>query len=132
MIQTLLTSPASRWLVPVLLLIGSNVFMTYAWYYHLKVKTWPLLVAIGFSWGIALFEYCLQVPANRMGHVSNGGAFTAPQLKIIQEAITLIVFTAFTLLVLREKPRVHDYIAMGLILLAVIVSMMGRRGGGGH
>ncbi|MBX3317716.1 MAG: DMT family protein [Phycisphaeraceae bacterium] len=132
MIQTLLTSPVSRWLVPVLLLIGSNVFMTYAWYYHLKVKTWPLLVAIGFSWGIALFEYCLQVPANRMGHVSNGGAFTAPQLKIIQEAITLIVFTAFTLLVLREKPRVHDYIAMGLILLAVIVSMMGRRGGGGH
>ncbi|QYK47262.1 MAG: DMT family protein [Phycisphaeraceae bacterium] len=132
MIQTLLTSPVSRWLVPVLLLIGSNVFMTYAWYYHLKVKTWPLLVAIGFSWGIALFEYCLQVPANRMGHVSNGGAFTAPQLKIIQEAITLIVFTAFTLLVLREKPRMHDYIAMGLILLAVIVSMMGRRSGGGH
>ncbi|MBX3360950.1 MAG: DMT family protein [Phycisphaeraceae bacterium] len=132
MIQTLLSSPVSRWLVPVLLLIGSNVFMTYAWYYHLKVKTWPLLVAIGFSWGIALFEYCLQVPANRMGHVSNGGAFTAPQLKIIQEAITLIVFTVFTLLVLREKPRMHDFIAMGLILLAVIVSMMGRRGGGGH
>lgn len=132
MIQTLLTSPVSRWLVPVLLLIGSNVFMTYAWYYHLKVKTWPLLVAIGFSWGIALFEYCLQVPANRMGHVSNGGAFTAPQLKIIQEAITLIVFTAFTLLVLREKPRTHDFIAMGLIMLAVIVSMMGRRAGGGH
>lgn len=122
--------PGARWLVPALLLVVSNVFMTYAWYYHLKAKSWTLVVAILASWGIAFFEYCVQVPANRLGHVSNGGAFTAPQLKIMQEAITLIVFTVFTIMVLREKPRVNDYVAMGLIMLAVVVSMMGRRGAG--
>lgn len=122
--------PGARWLVPALLLVVSNVFMTYAWYYHLKAKSWTLVVAILASWGIAFFEYCVQVPANRLGHVSNGGAFTAPQLKIMQEAITLIVFTVFTIMVLREKPRVNDYVAMGLIMLAVVVSMVGRRGAG--
>lgn len=116
-----------KWLFPILLLVGSNIFMTYAWYYHLKAKSWPLLVAIFASWGIALFEYCLQVPANRYGHVSHGGVFTAPQLKIIQEAVTLIVFSVFTVMVLKEKPRVNDVVAMGLILLAVVVSMMGKR-----
>ncbi len=116
----------------ILLLVASNAFMTFAWYYHVGKKGWPLLVAIGVSWLIALPEYILQVPANRMGHVSNGGAFTAPQLKIMQEAITLIVFTIFALMVLKEKPRVNDYIAMGLIMLAVIVSMMGKRSTGGH
>ncbi len=132
MSATILSVPLTKWLIPVLLLVASNVFMTYAWYYHLKVKSWHLVAAILISWGIAFFEYCLQVPANRLGHVSNGGSFTAPQLKIMQEAITLVVFTVFALMVLKEKPRVNDYVAMGLIMLAVVVSMMGRRATNGH
>lgn len=115
-----------RALVTVLLLIGSNCFMTWAWYGHLKKAGWALPVAIGLSWLIALPEYVLQVPANRLGHFAYGGPFTAPQLKIIQEAITLAVFLVFSLLVLRERPRVNDAIAMGLIFLAVIVAMWGR------
>ena len=122
----MLSQPAARWLVPIGLLVISNVFMTYAWYYHLKMKSWTIPVAILASWGIAFFEYCVQVPANRIGHVSNGGIFTAPQLKVLQEAITLIVFTVFTIMVLKEKPRGNDVVAMGLVMLAVVVSMMGR------
>lgn len=110
----------------VLLLVASNTFMTYAWYYHLK-KPWPLLVAILASWGIAFFEYCLQVPANRIGHVSTGGPFTAPQLKIIQEAITLCVFGVFSIVVLKEKLRPNDIAAFVLILAAVVVGMWGRK-----
>src|SRR5262245_11000320 len=91
----------------VLLLIGSNGFMTFAWYYHVKQR-WPLLVAIGLSWLIALPEYCLQVPANRAGHVDYGGPMTLPQLKIIQEVITLGVFLVFTVWVAGEKPRPND------------------------
>ncbi|MBL9030831.1 MAG: DMT family protein [Phycisphaerae bacterium] len=114
------------WLRTVLLLVGSNIFMTTAWYYHLKQRqAWPLLVAIGVSWLIALPEYCLQVPANRIGHVGGGGPFTAPQLKIIQEAITLTVFAVFSIVVLREKPRPQDYAAFGLILAAVVVASTG-------
>lgn len=108
------------------LLVASNTFMTFAWYYHVKQKAWPLLMAIGISWLIALPEYILQVPANRMGHVDHGGPFTLPQLKILQEAITLVVFTVFALLVAKEKIRVNDYIAFGLIMAAVAVSMFGR------
>jgi uncharacterized protein (DUF486 family) len=115
-----------RALVTVLLLLGSNVFMTYAWYYHLKKPAWPLAVAIVASWGIAFFEYCLQVPANRYGHLSHSGPFTAPQLKIVQEAITLTVFGVFSTLVLKEKLRAHDIAAFALIFLAVLVSMWGR------
>lgn len=111
-----------------LLLVGSNTFMTFAWYYHVKQKTWPLLLAIGISWLIALPEYILQVPANRLGHVDHGGPFTLPQLKILQEAITLAVFTLFTIYVAKERVRVNDAIAMGLILIAVVVAMMGRPG----
>jgi uncharacterized protein (DUF486 family) len=119
-------SPVQRVLATVLLLVGSNTFMTWAWYGHLKQK-WPLLLAIGLSWLIALPEYCLQVPANRIGHVDHGGPFTAPQLKIIQEAITLAVFTAFSIVVLKEKPRTTDYVAFGLIFAAVAVGVLGRR-----
>ncbi|MFN9972543.1 MAG: DMT family protein, partial [Phycisphaerae bacterium] len=82
-----------RWLITVLLLVGSNTFMTFAWYYHVKQKEWGLVLAIAVSWLIALPEYILQVPANRLGHVDHGGTFTLPQLKILQEAITLGVFT---------------------------------------
>lgn len=114
------------WLTTVLLLIASNTFMTFAWYYHVQKKAWPLLMAIGISWLIALPEYILQVPANRVGHEGHGGPFTLPQLKIIQEAITLTVFVAFTVWMANEKPRVNDYVAFGLVLLAVVVAMAGR------
>ncbi|MEZ6234468.1 MAG: DMT family protein [Phycisphaerales bacterium] len=114
-----------RILGTVLLLIASNTFMTFAWYCHLK-KGWPLVAAIAISWLIALPEYILQVPANRLGHVSHGGPLTAPQLKIIQEVITLSVFTVFTILILKEKPRVNDAIAFALVIAAVVVSMAGR------
>jgi len=110
----------------VLLLTASNIFMTYAWYYHLKKPHWGLLVAIMASWAMAFFEYCLQVPANRYGHISHAGAFTAPQLKIIQEAITLTVFGVFSIFVLHEKLRVNDIIAFCLVLAAVVVSRMGK------
>lgn len=116
------------WVPTVLLLACSNVFMTFAWYYHLnKKEAWPLLVAVGLSWLIALPEYMLQVPANRMGHVNFGGPFTASQLKIIQEAITLTIFTVFAILVLHERPRINDLVAFALIFAAVVVSMWGRK-----
>lgn len=111
------------WLSTVLLLAAANVFMTFAWYFHLQKKeTWPLAMAIGISWLIALPEYILQVPANRVG----SAAFTLPQLKILQEAITLVVFTAFTILVAKQNPTLRDLVAMGLILAAVAVSFSGR------
>ena len=117
----------TRALFTVALLICSNVFMTFAWYYHLKRPAWPLAVAILASWGLAFFEYVLQVPANRYGHISHGGPLTGPQLKIIQEAITLTVFGVFSILVLRERLRTNDLVAFGLILAAVVVSMLGPR-----
>lgn len=92
----------------VLLLIGSNTFMTWAWYGHLKKASWSIPLAIGVSWLIALPEYMLQVPANRIGHVSQGGPFTASQLKIVQEAVTLGVFMVFAWLVLKERPRAQE------------------------
>jgi uncharacterized protein len=125
-------SPLARGLITVLLLVASNVFMTFAWYYHVKqAKAWPLLMAIGVSWLIALPEYILQVPANRYGHVDNGGVFTLPQLKIIQEAVTLAVFTVFTVVIAKERPRGTDAIAMGLIFVAVAISVLGRARGAG-
>lgn len=101
----------------VVLLILSNLFMTVAWYGHLKFKTSHLLIVILASWLIALPEYALQVPANRIGH----GQFTAPQLKIMQEAISISVFVVFSILYLRETPRWHEWAGMGLILAAVVV-----------
>lgn len=115
-------------LLTVLLLVASNVFMTFAWYGHLKARSWTLFTAIAVSWLIALPEYVLQVPANRIGHAGMGGPFTAPQLKVLQEAITLTVFTVFVLAFLKEKPRVNDYVAFGLIMLAVVVAMWGKGG----
>ncbi|MFM2044221.1 MAG: hypothetical protein RLY86_2797 [Pseudomonadota bacterium] len=109
----------SPYLTPVLLLVASNVFMTVAWYGHLKHKSTPLLVAILVSWGIAFFEYCLQVPANRMGHA----VYTAPQLKMIQEVITLLVFAAFSTLYLGEHLRWNDWVAFALIACAVFFSV---------
>jgi hypothetical protein len=99
----------------VLLLLMSNVFMTYAWYGHLNYKSKPLLLVIVASWGLAFFEYCFQVPANRIGH----GQFTAPQLKMIQEVITLAVFAVFSAAVLREPLRWNDFVGFALIVAAV-------------
>ncbi|MBA4027756.1 MAG: hypothetical protein C0475_01180 [Planctomyces sp.] len=109
------------------LLIGSNCFMTWAWYGHLKKTGWTIPTAIVISWLIALPEYILQVPANRIGHVDHGGPLSASQLKVLQEAITLTVFTCFAIFVLKERPRVQDYVAFGLILAGVAVAMSGRR-----
>lgn len=113
-------------LITVLLLIGSNCFMTWAWYGHLKKTGWTIPVAIGISWLIAFPEYLLQVPANRIGHISQGGPFTAAQLKILQEAITMIVFIVFAIVVLKEKPRWNEGVAFVLIFAGVVVAMMGR------
>ena len=97
------------------LLVLSNVFMTFAWYGHLKYKSSPLWIVILASWGIAFFEYCLQVPANRIGH----GQFTAAQLKTIQEVITLVVFSGFSVLYLKEALRWNYIVGFALIALAV-------------
>src|SRR5262245_31520374 len=104
----------------VLLLIASNVFMTFAWYGHLKYKSAPLWKVIVVSWLIAFFEYCLQVPANRWGH----GRFSAAQLKIIQEVITLVVFAAFSILYLRESLRWNHLVAFGLVVGAVAFAFL--------
>ncbi|MEZ4316653.1 MAG: DMT family protein [Myxococcota bacterium] len=113
------------WLPTVLLLVASNTFMTFAWYYHVRQPGWSLALAIGVSWMIALPEYVLQVPANRYGHVDHGGVFTLPQLKVLQEAITLVVFGLFTVFVARERLRPQDLIAFTLVFLAVVVAMSG-------
>lgn len=118
------------WITTVFLLICSNIFMTFAWYGHLKQKALPLLTAIFASWGIAFFEYTLMVPANRIGHIDQGGPFTAAQLKILQEGITLTVFGVFAWLYLGERLRWNDYAAAGLIFAGVVVGMMGKSGPG--
>ncbi len=107
------------------LLVLSNIFMTYAWYGHLKVKgdAKPLLLIILTSWLIALPEYCLAVPANRLGHVEHGGSFTAPQLKVLQEGISLLVFLGFSVVVLRESPTWRDLVGMGLIFAGLVVAL---------
>jgi uncharacterized protein (DUF486 family) len=102
----------------ILLLTLSNVFMTFAWYGHLKFRDIPLWKAILLSWGIAFLEYCLMVPANRIGAVSGMNGF---QLKMTQEVITLIVFTAFALLYLKEPFHPRYLLGFGLLLAAVYV-----------
>jgi len=100
-------------ILTILLLIGSNIFMTVAWYGHLKFKTAPLVTVILISWGIALFEYILQVPANRIGY----GPYTAAQLKTIQEVITLAAFAAFSTLYLKEPLGWNHAVGFGFIFL---------------
>ena len=96
----------------ILLLTVSNIFMTFAWYGHLKYKESPLWIAILVSWGIAFVEYCFQVPANRIGHYE----FTAAQPKTIQEVITLIVFCVFSVLYLIEKLKWDYFVGFGNII----------------
>ncbi len=102
----------------VLLLVASNCFMTLAWYGHLRVKQWPLMAAILVSWLIALPEYALQVPANRWGH----GTLSAYQLKILQEAITLVIFVLFARLGLGERFEGKYLVSFALIFAAVWVA----------
>jgi uncharacterized protein (DUF486 family) len=108
------------------LLVASNIFMTFAWYGHLKFKLMkdgnaiPLIVIILISWGVALFEYTLQVPANRMGFIGNGGPFSLFQLKIIQEVISLTVFTLFALLLFRTETFRMNYVWSFLCILGAV------------
>ena len=109
----------TRWL-PVALLVGSNVFMTFAWYGHLKFKHHPLWLVVLASWGIAFFEYCLMVPANRWG----SGRYTATELKIIQEVVTLTVFSGFAVAYLGEKVRWNHIAAFMCIIAAVAFTFL--------
>jgi uncharacterized protein len=108
------------------LLVISNIFMTLAWYGHLKFAEWKwfqkvgLVGIIAISWGIALFEYCFQVPANKIGFNGNGGPFSVWQLKVLQEVITLVVFTVFALIVFKtDSFRLNHLIGFGFLILAV-------------
>jgi len=114
-----LTSPAVS---PILLLVASNVFMTLAWYGHLKFKAAPLVVVILVSWGIALFEYCLAVPANRIGHA----VYSAAELKTIQEVITLLVFAVFSVVFLKEQLSWNHAIGFALIAAGAFFVFQGR------
>ena len=103
----------SPYVAPILMLALSNVFMTFAWYGHLKVKAAPLIAIILVSWGIAFFEYCLAVPANRIGHQ----VYSAAQLKTIQEVITLTVFVLFSVFFLKES--ISWQVVLGFVLIAI-------------
>jgi len=110
----------------IVLLILSNVFMTLAWYGHLRFKDHPTLAKLGLigvvlvSWGIAFFEYCLQVPANRLGHVEHGGPYSLVQLKVIQEVITLVVFVVFALLAFKQETFRWNHGLAGVFLVAAV------------
>lgn len=99
----------------IVLLLLSNVFMTFAWYGHLRFKETALFKVIFISWGIAFFEYCLQVPANRYGH----GTFTVAQLKVMQEVLSLLVFAGFSMLWLKERLAWNHAAAFALLVAAV-------------
>ncbi|MCQ9616668.1 DMT family protein [Paenalcaligenes niemegkensis] len=98
--------------LPIALLVVSNVFMTFAWYGHLKFPHSPLVKVVLISWAIALFEYCLAVPANRIGH----GVYSAAELKTMQEIITLVVFALFSVLYLKESFSINHVVGFGLII----------------
>lgn len=115
-----------RAIITILFLILSNTFMTFAWYGHLKFKTMkgfdslPLIAIIFISWGIALFEYAFQVPANRIGFEENGGPFSLLQLKVIQEVITLSVFVIFSAVVFKTNVlQLNHIVGFGCLILAV-------------
>ena len=104
-----------RAITPIFLLLISNIFMTFAWYGHLKFKTSALWAVIIISWAIAFFEYCFQVPANRIGYQ----VYNAAQLKTIQEVITLVVFSVFSVTYLKEQFKWNYLVGFALIILAV-------------
>ncbi len=132
-----LASPTARsiimnaWLTIGLLVIA-NVFMTFAWYGHLKLQQMkiigadmPVYLIILLSWGLALIEYCFMVPANRMGFIGNGGSFSLMQLKVIQEVITLLVFTLFSVLIFKGESLHWNHVAaFGCLIMAVYFVFM--------
>ncbi len=111
----------------VLLLVVSNIFMTFAWYGHVKLQQMrvltdatPLIIVILMSWGLAFVEYAFQVPANRFGYIGNGGHFSLVQLKVVQEVISITIFTIFTVLFFRGEPlRWNHFVAFLLLIMAV-------------
>lgn len=114
-------------LITILLLVISNVFMTFAWYGNLKLRemgisaNWPLYAIILMSWGIALLEYCFMIPANRIGFKDNGGPFSIFELKIIQEVISLTVFTVIAMLMFQGQKFQWNHVASYLCLVAAVV-----------
>jgi uncharacterized protein len=109
-----LTSP---YVAPILMLVGSNLFMTFAWYGHLKYRSTPLLIAIVASWAIAFVEYCLAVPANRVG----AAVYSTAELKTMQEVITLVVFAGFSWLFLKEQLGLNHLVGFSLIAAGAAV-----------
>ena len=121
-----LDTPPMKAILTIALLVLSNTFMTLAWYGHLKFAEWKwfnklgLISVILISWGIALFEYCFQVPANKIGFIGNGGPFSLVQLKVIQEVITLVVFMIFSLIAFKtETFRLNHLLGSIFLILAV-------------
>lgn len=116
-----------HYILPIALLIVSNIFMILAWYGHLKLQDMGVLssntslfVVILISWGLAFFEYCFQVPANRIGFQGNGGPYTLMQLKVVQEVITLCVFTVFTVVCFRGESLHWNHLAAFACLIAAV------------
>lgn len=115
----------------IVLLILSNVFMTLAWYGHLKLNDmgisngWPLWLVILFSWGVALFEYSLQIPANRIGYAGNGGPYSLIELKVVQEVISLTVFTVFVVVFFKgEHLQWNHFVSFTLLIIAVYFAFL--------
>lgn len=113
-------------LYTIVLLVFSNIFMTFAWYGHLKLQEmkisthWPLIFIILLSWGTAFFEYSLQIPANRIGFQGNGGPFSLVQLKVIQEVITLIIFALFTMIFFQGETLKWNHLAAAVCLVLAV------------
>ena len=131
MISSLISTAISPAILTIILLVISNVFMTFAWYGHLKLgqagisTSWPLILVILFSWGIALLEYMCQVPANRIGFEGNGGPYSLMQLKVMQEVITLVVFVIFCSFAFQGfEIRWNHYLAFLLLIGAVYLVFM--------
>ncbi|MDE6229406.1 MAG: DMT family protein [Muribaculaceae bacterium] len=113
-------------LLTIVLLVVANIFMTFAWYGHLKLQStgvssnWPLFAVILLSWGIALIEYCLQVPANRIGFDGNGGPFSLIQLKVMQEVITLVIFMIFTVVMFKDTHFTRNHLISFVLLVGAV------------
>lgn len=113
-------------LITILLLVISNVFMTFAWYGHLKLqsvgisKSWPLIAVILFSWALAFLEYCFMIPANRMGFRENGGPFSLFELKIIQEVVTLTIFTVVAMVLFQGEKLHWNHVCAFLCLMGAV------------
>lgn len=118
----------------IIMLIASNVLMTFAWYGQFKLSElkisddWPLFLIILLSWGVAFFEYCIMIPANRIGYSDNGGPFSLIQLKVIQEVISLTVFSVIVTLAFKgEKIEWNHLVSFGLLVLAVFFAFLGKK-----